>query len=600
MPTADARIDRFFTTTSLLTSNTPSEMQPLLKAAQAKSILSPEERAALVREAQKNFQTPGETGNWPAITAPVGNTEEMRSLVFFVFNLLKLSGAIQLDKLLANLRNAGLTAQAQYNYLIGMATQISQAFNAAENAEAAFQQAKEQLKAAEQYEAAAQAAVEAAQGELDGLQSDDPRYAQTQEKLRQAQAAFTEAKKSTQQARVAADQAQSASQTAQDNYALLTQQGQIQKFNDALVSNLFNAPLKISEKSATATTALIIAQLIQLLGDKSVKKLQADLETSSRVQKSRQNEMLKKSEEYQEKLRRAEEANKITGCLGKILGGLAMVVGAITSIFGGAGIGVMAVGIGLLAADGITEAVTGQSLTGMMMEPIMKYVLNPLMNIIGDAVKAIFDYTPLGLLISAIDKATGSNIMDTVHAVVTAVAAVAIMVAVAMLAKSAAKFVIKSMDKALAEFLGQSIKQQLQQTFKKLLPAIIKNAAKQMSKALGQVKSILSEKLAKDPATLQATLLWLEKLRLLTHLSSTGVQATGNIVSGNLQAEASLALAEMKINEAAININKDNLDLIIKHFKRESNVFTELTKYVSEVLLQEQRAGRLVLKNMSA
>lgn len=530
----------------------------------------------------------------PVLAEPKSNAEQNK-LIFFTFNLLKVNGAMQLDKLLANLRNTELNSQAQYNLYSGMAEQISQASVMVENAEAAYQQAKELLKAAEQAEAAAQGTMDEAQTEFESLQPDDPAYAQAQKKLEQAKNALAEAQQNTRQVREKLEQAQKTSQEAKNYHASLIEQSLNQQYIDALAVNKHSTGLK-PDKSSSGTMALIIAQCIQLMGDLSVKKLKADLESSNKLQESRQKEMQKKSEEYQEKLRRAEEANKITGCLADILGGLAVLVGAITSFFGGAGVGLMAVGIGLLAADGITEAATGKSLTSMMMDPIMKYVLNPLMDIIGKAVTAIFDYTPLGLLLQAIDKATGANIMDTVHAVVTATAAVAVMVALAMLAKSAAKFAMKGMNKLLVNLIGQSVKQALQQTLKKFLPQILKSAAKQLAKAFAQVKNFLTEKLAKDPATLQARLLQLEKLRLATTVSSTGAQATGNIIVGNLQKEMSEAIAGMTLNEAAIRISREQQEHFIAYFQREQEAFMAMTKLMSKVLMENQKTGRFVLR----
>jgi len=573
-----------------------SQPQGLLRATiQQKVRISAALGQVIVKQAAGN----GVANDVPSLPAPAHQANHTSRVLFFLANAQKLQGDSSVQKLLDNLRNLQINKQALANVSAALAAEINQAASAAEKATTAYQQAEEQLKAAGEDQAAKQQAVDDAQAELEGMNPDDANYAQIQQKLKEANTALDEAKKATQQAGVQADTAKHVAETAQGHYASVLQESQYQNHN-AVLPDLFSNTQKKSDKSSAGTMARIIAECIQLMGDLSVNKLKADLETSNKLQATRQKEMQKKSEEYQEKVRRAEETSKITGCLADILGGLATLVGAITSVFGGAGVGLMAVGIGLMAADGITEAITGKSLTSMVMDPLMKYVLNPLMDVIGKIITEVFDKTPLGLLLNAIDKATGSNMMDTIHSVVTAVAAVAVMVAIAFVAKSAAKFMMKNMNELLTKIIGQSVKQALQQAIKKMMPQIVKTASNQLSKGFASVKNALADKLADDPATLQARLLQLEQLRQFTTLAAAGSQTTGNILVGNLQAETSEILASMTINETAIKLSREQNEHILEYFKREQEMLTSMTKNMSEALMKQQETGRAILRHITA
>ncbi|MGL9735999.1 MAG: hypothetical protein ACR5LF_11570 [Symbiopectobacterium sp.] len=65
------------------------------------------------------------------------------------------------------------------------------------------------------------------------------------------------------------------------------------------------------------------------------------------------------------------------------------------------------------------------------------------MNILSDIITQVFDKTLLGLLLNAIDKATGANMMDTIHMVVTASVTIAAIVAISLVAKTVSKFMIE-------------------------------------------------------------------------------------------------------------------------------------------------------------
>ncbi|EPF14991.1 Effector protein sipB [Cedecea davisae] len=369
-----------------------------------------------------------------------------------------------------------------------------------------------------------------------------------------------------------------------------------------------------SEKalSRTAVMIMLISEFIKNMDEVASEKLKSDLEVNRIQTKARQAEMKRKSDEYIEQTRKAEDTQKMADCIGKILGGLAIALGAITTIFGGAGTTLMAIGIALMVLDPILEATTGKSLTGMIMDPLMEHVLMPLMNFLGDIVTKIFDYTPLGLLLKEIDKATGANMMDTIHMAVTAAVAIAAIVVVALVAKSAAKFLIKKMAKAVV----QTIKKAIKQVIDKIIPQIIKGIAKQASAMMKQmVRQIekVSAKMTKNITGLvkesdSAVMNNLRKINL-NHLnmarvgistSNSFVQSGMSMNVANIQLEATKTLAEFQMANTDIKILRDLLDTIISRFKSDQGQVQSIGQMLSDTLQSQSAAGHFVTRNMKA
>lgn len=377
-----------------------------------------------------------------------------------------------------------------------------------------------------------------------------------------------------------------------------------------------------SEKALSRTAVMIklISEFILKMDEVASEKLKSDLEMNRIQTKARQAEMKRKSDEYEEQVRKAEETQKMADCIGKILGGLAIAFGAITTIFGGAGTALMAIGIGLMVADPIVEAISGKSLTSMVIDPLMEHVLMPLMNFLGDIVAKIFDYTPLGLLLKAIDNATGANMMDTIHTAVTAVVAIAAIVAIALVAKSAAKFLIQKMTKAMTAAIMQAIKSAIKKVIDKIIPQIVKGMAKkgsaavsQLTKQITQQIEAISVKMTKNISGVlkgndSAVINHLKNLNL-NHLNMArvGMDASNSIVQSgmsmniaNVQLEASKALAEFQLANTDIKLLRDLLDTIINCFTQDGNQIQSISLMLSDALQNQNAAGNFITRNMKA
>lgn len=401
-------------------------------------------------------------------------------------------------------------------------------------------------------------------------------------------------------------------------------------------SGLMNGAKTAAEHSESVLNASgmmikILATFIQKLGESSVDKLQADLEINNKRAAARQADMTRKADEYAEQVRKAEEAEKTSGCIGKILGGLAIAIGAITTIFGGGGLALMAVGIGLMAADAITEAITGESLTGMIMNPIMEYVINPLMNIVGDIITKLIDISPLGLLLKEIEKATGAKILDTLHTVVIAAVTIAAVVAIAMVAKSAAKFAFQKLGKVMTSALVQSAKAAISQAVKKMLPQFVKNGARQVSalaskaaqaalKKFSKVASKISSKFSELTGStknstmkalrinskeemqslLQTSMHRLNYVEQGLQVTKAGVQAGFNIKVAKINEQIAHILSGFKLAERDLDIMRGDVERALAIFQKEEDFGESLREQIINIVKNKHATGMQILRNVTA
>lgn len=405
------------------------------------------------------------------------------------------------------------------------------------------------------------------------------------------------------------------------------------KFSDITPAQM-NGQKEAVDRSKSALNASglmiqLLAMMIKQIGENAAGKLKSDMAVNQKRAVARQQEMQRKSDDYEEQVRKSEEAQKTAGCIGKILGGVAIALGAITTIFGGAGVAMMAVGIGLMAADAITEAITGESLTGMIINPLLEHVLMPLMSAIGNIVSKLVDATPLGLLLRFIEKQTGTHFMDTVHSVVTAAVAIAALVAVTLFAKSAAKFAIQKMGNVLTGALLQSVKTAVAQALKKIVPQVVKNGAKQLSgvasKAVQQVSKQISKVAGRvsnqfnqasssikgplmkamrldNPAEMNRLLeVSIGRLSYVQHgvqVVNTVTQGVINLNVANIDKEVARILAEFKMAQFDTKLIKQDIDRAMANFEQDEKLAEVLRADITNMLKKSQNTGRQILHNI--
>ncbi len=515
--------------------------------------------------------------------------------------------------------------------------------------EAEFNEAQKGVEGAADNVAQAQGKLDEAQKSLDELLeklgvtdpddpslADDPDVAQAKKEIADAQKALGLAQSTLSSARAIAEQKLAVMQSVLNNINASTAEMNT-KYNDvdltskgSIASN--NAVVQ-SEKALTKTAVMImlITEFIMQMEEASAEKLKNDLELNRIQTKARQAEMQRKSDEYEEQVRKAEEAQKMASCIGKILGGLAIALGAITTVFGGGGVALMAVGIALMVADPIVAAITGKSLTEMVMNPLMEHVFMPLMNILGDIITQIFDKTPLGLLLHAIDKATGANMMDTIHMVVTAAVTIAAIVAISLVAKTAAKFMIEKMSQAMTSAIMQSIKQAITQVINKIMSQLVNNSMRQGSAALSRSMQSVTKQVGKitqginkklddisdkvntnvmkvlklsDPEDAKRlgniALKRLEMLQNGVHTAMPVVQSGMSINISNIRLQATKAIADFNLAAMDVSILRDLISKILTNHEEESKVSQSVNMTLSDMLSGKANTGKSVVRNIRA
>lgn len=515
--------------------------------------------------------------------------------------------------------------------------------------EAEFNQAQKGVGGATDDVAQAQRKLDEAQSSLDELLkqlgitdpddpllADNPDVTHAKKEIADAQKALGLAQSTLFGARTIAEQKLAAMQSVLNDINASTAEMN-NKYNDVdltskggVVSS--NAVVQ-SERalSKTAVMIMLITEFIMQMEEASAEKLKNDLELNRIQTKARQAEMQRKSDEYEEQVRKAEEAQKMASCIGKILGGLAIALGAITTVFGGGGVALMAVGIGLMVADPIVAAITGKSLTEMVMNPLMEHVFMPLMNILGDIITQIFDKTPLGLLLNVIDKATGANMMDTIHMVVTAAVTIAAIVAISLVAKTAAKFMIEKMSQAMTSAIMQSIKQAITQVINKIMPQLVNNSVRQGSAALSRSMQTVTKQVGKITKEINKKLdmvsdkvnanvmkvlklsdpqdakrlgnIALKRVEMLKNGVNTAmpvVQSGMSINIANIRLQATKAIADFNLAAMDVSILRDLISKILANHEEDSKVSQSVNMTLSDMLSSKANTGKSVVRNIRA
>lgn len=507
----------------------------------------------------------------------------------------------------------------------GYMAELESAVTAETAAEGAVQSAAERVAVAKKQLATLLDSLGAASAD-DPAIADNPEVAKAVEQLQLAEQALQNAHKTH-------DAAKTLVLTLRDKAQVVLNSinAKTREINE-LVENAPSSNSNISTQSQaeqalnrTAMMILLISTFIEKMDESSAEKLKNDLKLNRAQLQARQNEMTKKSQEYEEQVRKAEDLQKTMGCIGKILGGIVTVIGAATSIFGGAGLGLMAFGLALTAGDLLMEKLTGESLTSTILNPFMEHVITPLMDALGPLIEKIFDYSGLGLLLNAIDKATGANMMDTIHGVVKAAVAIAAIVALAMVAKSVAKFLIEKMTKAMSSAIMKTIKDQIQKVMQKIIPQIVKKIASSLKssftklaqstakqanaikKKVSEKMDVLSEKVNKflfdilKPGSPEAlknlkniTLKRIEMLNNGLVFSNAATSAISNICVANIQAKAYKAIAEFNMAMTDAEILRDLLATLLEKFTESQKELNVVAKMLSEQIEHRRQTGKYV------
>ncbi|KUM05622.1 type III secretion system needle tip complex protein [Chromobacterium subtsugae] len=525
---------------------------------------------------ERDLATPALSQPSPKAQRELDGSGKLTLLLGQLMTLLGNVSLSQLESRLATWRAMMESQQAMGNQL---SQEFQQAVAESQAATEAFRGAEGEYETAKAAADAAQQKAAAAKAKLEAMQPDDPGYAEAKAASQQAAA---EAQLALQKAGQAGELAEKARLVAVDKAKRADElAGKVQGANVNTDAARKGAEDHLSN---VGKLTMLMAMFSKLVGENSENSLKNDLALFEAMQEGRQKEMDKKSAEYQEEVRKAEELNRVMGCVGKILGALLTVVSVVAAAFtGGASLALAAVGVALMVADEVVKATTGVSFMEEALKPLMEKVLKPLMELIGKALSKALESM-------GVDKKTAEMVGAIAGAIIAAVAMVVVMVVVATVGKGAAS----KLGGALSKLMGDTIK--------KLVPKLLKELASNGGKLLSQGMQRLGNSLGLRTDELSKQLIrnTLNRVVVGGEVVNAASQAGGGVAQGVFMKNASEALADFSLARASMEQIEQWLKQAVEAFGSTQKITQELTAAMSAALQQNAEASRFVLRQSHA
>lgn len=572
-------------------------------ATELNQIAQREYRQQLSDSLDVNMNADGEDTEMPIIRSPQRNLNNAAQVLLIMATLSKNISETNIEKL--NSRLAILNAQSQ-----ARSKTANEYSGELDKLEAKWDAVNEEYKGLELASTEAEEALNTAKNQYDTakkqLENLLQKYDENSPEVIQAKTTLTDAQKAVDTAQKKRDSAVVRQEAKLGELSNLTTTINAKldaieaKYADGITEYASTRTLSQQQQDTltrTGAMVLILAEFITQMSENATEKLKNDMDTFRIQADARQKEMTRKSDEYKEQVRKAEEAQKMAGCIGKILGGLAIAFGAITSVFGGGGLAVMAVGMALMAADTVMEKLTGQSLTGMLLNPIMEKVLMPLLQIIGDIVGKLLENSLLGVLLNALDKATGMDITSMVKGLATAAVTIALVMALAYVAKSAGKMLMEKMSGTIASAVMQSVKKAIIDAVRKIVPQSLKTAGRQGKELLSQISNSL-DKIATHPRMMKA-MTWSNRAQWATETANSGVQLYASLKMSEFQIKMAKAMNDFNTAQVDLDILKDGLQKAMNQYSQISEIGSDMSSMLSDALENRQKAAHTIASNIS-
>lgn len=229
----------------------------------------------------------------------------------------------------------------------------------------------------------------------------------------------------------------------------------------------------------------LIDQLQEKVDENTESQLVSTLERFKEQNKAQRAFHAKKSAEIQEKEAAARKAQEVMGCIGKIVGGIiaGIAIGS-ALITGGSSLVLAGIGLGLMAADAVAEKLTGESLTGRLLNPLIEKVFTPMAQLIGNAIADVLKKLDVD-----------ADVADTIGAVAGAVAAAVAVIAAAVAAKAL------PIGKAM-----QAVTRPLTRSIAKMMPKLISGVTSKLSSAFASGMSKVSNAVSRTVTKLSGKL----------------------------------------------------------------------------------------------
>jgi invasin B len=525
--------------------------------------------------------TPGADLNKPLLSSPktpliksMNSAASLTLLLGQLNELLGQSGQMELDGRIAMFKEM---ANARRVSLEMNSLEFGEAVVVADSAVEQFKAAKEQAAAAKTRLAGAQEEMTAAEAELTSLENDDPARPQVLLKFEVAHKALLAA---TQKSLGAVENEKRLSADVLQKIRIATD------IETRAKTGAVASPMRESEmpklSSSAARLSLLMATLTLMMGDGAEASMKADQEIFKEMQTQRQKALEKSAAEYDAEVQKAEQISKTMGCIGKVIGGLIMAVSILAIPFtGGASLALAVIGVGLMTADAITNAVTGTSLTGMALSPVMK-ALQPLIEAVSKLI--------VGALESAgVPPEKAQSIGGIIAAVVVALATIAMMIAVAFVAKGPAgakamQLLSKSMTGILTKVTQSAVVQTIKAFVRPLTNAISKQTAR----------------ISIDQAAINKARLLLNVTESSLKLWGAGVKGYGDIAVGVHANNAAQSHGQLELSSFTLQQLERYLQDVAETFATVFKMNQQLTVIASNAMQGQTETGRAILRNTHA
>ncbi|WP_282296416.1 type III secretion system translocon subunit SctE [Stenotrophomonas sp. PS02289] len=330
--------------------------------------------------------------------------------------------------------------------------------------------------------------------------------------------------------------------------------------------------------SNQAELEFLLATLQKIIGDANLKKFAKDTEFVQAMLKAREAENLRRSEEYQRELEKAEQAQKKMGCLGKIIGWVVTVVAVIAAPFTG-GASMALAGIGLALAIGQEF---GFDPLGKVLEPIMKLI----MKLVQEVAKVV------GSVLKSLG--VSADIVDKIKDVIAIIAVAAMVVAIAFVSKKVA-------STAAVQMVTKAVTKAVTDAISKALPAIIKAAAHAVKQAVDDVAAALTKSVSKVVGTSSDTLARragqaTTAMHVMQFANQTS-QGVGSIVIADMHLDAAKMLAELERGMADSAIFRDLIQMILDYYLQTNTLIAALFDNMTDVReIQDQTSSHLTTR----
>jgi len=325
----------------------------------------------------------------------------------------------------------------------------------------------------------------------------------------------------------------------------------------------------------------LLAMLQEIIGKANDAKLEAETKLIQEVLRLREAENMRRSQEYQEQVAKAEAAQKKMGCIGKIIGWVVTVVAVVAAPFTG-GASMVLAGVGLALAIGEE---LGLNVMGKIMEPIMKLVME-LVKVVGNVIGDVL--TQLGL---------PKDIVDKIKDVLGVIAVAAMIIAAVVLTKRVA-------GTAAVQQLTQAVTRAVSAAISKALPQMIKAAARSVGQAVDDVAKAISKTTAKvigsDSDTLVVRTGQALKASHVLQFANQTSQGVGNIMIADMYVKAAKVMKELETGLVDSKIFRDLIQKILEYFMQTNNLVADLFREMTNVQESQHDAARFVTSRIGS